>query len=98
MTHEQLTSAKYHDMLGAAGGAGGKVVCAVLAPFTFGLSLLPFVPAAAASMNATYKIDIIDAELKSRNQYSRTRARDLVGGAVLGSVKSGISGGHYIGH
>jgi hypothetical protein len=89
---------KYTKM--ASGGVSGEVISTLLIPFTFGISAVGTVASAAQAMNAGIKVDMINAEMRSRGNYAHTRLRDISAGMALslGSAVVGNGVGHLASH
>lgn len=88
---------KYTRMAGS--GTAATSICLVLAPFTFGISLIGGVPGAASTGNAVKKLSIIEKEMNSRGHSPNLRKRDFFGGYMMGGTIGLVShglGGHMV--
>jgi hypothetical protein len=80
----------------ASGHATGYVTSLFLLPFLGPFALVGTATATVAATNAGIKLDIINDEMRRRDKYKSTRARDVFGGAAISLATAGF--GHGVSH
>lgn len=92
MENWELPIEKQKYTRSASGSAVGGVSSLLLGPF----APIGLIISASTASNAAIKLAIINDEMRSRDEYSSTRLRDVFGGGAISAMTLGI--GHGITH